>query len=150
MIIRDHFFAPQIKELFIDLANVAESWAKGSYDTKLSNRNFTTPATISNTLSLLLPMQDCLLANFTRGRLRFCILFGKMLNLCTVLCICLCLVSVRAAPEKNLAGSRKLSDKEHFDKDGKHNTEYDHEAFLGKEKKSFDQLTPEESIERLG
>jgi len=49
-----------------------------------------------------------------------------------------------------LAGSRKLSDKEHFDKDGKHNTEYDHEAFLGKEKKSFDQLTPEESIERLG
>ena len=73
-----------------------------------------------------------------------------MLKLSTVFCICLCLVSVRAAPEKNLAGSRKLSDKEHFDKDGKHNKEYDHEAFLGKEKKSFDQLTPEESIERLG
>lgn len=44
----------------------------------------------------------------------------------------------------------KLSDKEHYDKDGKHNEEYDHEAFLGKEKKSFDQLTPEESKERLG
>ncbi|XP_074638894.1 calumenin-B-like isoform X1 [Acropora palmata] len=73
-----------------------------------------------------------------------------MLKLSSVLCICLCLVSVRAAPEKNLAGSRKLSDKEHFDKDGKHNKEYDHEAFLGKEKKSFEQLTPEESIERLG
>ncbi|XP_015758332.1 PREDICTED: calumenin-like isoform X3 [Acropora digitifera] len=73
-----------------------------------------------------------------------------MLKLSTVFCICLCLVSVRAAPEKNLAGSRKLSDKEHFDKDGKHNKEYDHEAFLGKEKKSFDKLTPEESIERLG
>jgi len=45
----------------------------------------------------------------------------------------------------------KLSDKAHYDEDGKHNTEYDHEAFLGKkEKKSFDQLTPEESRERLG
>ena len=70
------------------------------------------------------------------------------------ICICLCLLAVRAAPEKTVADSRvhdgKLSDKEHYDKDGKHNEEYDHEAFLGKEKKSFDQLTAEESKERLG
>ena len=73
-----------------------------------------------------------------------------MLNVSAVLCICLCLISVQAAPEKNIVGSRKLSDKDHYDKHGKHNSEYDHEAFLGKEKKSFDQLTPEESIGRLG
>ena len=32
-----------------------------------------------------------------------------------------------------------------------HNSEYDHDAFLGEEDaKTFDQLTPEESKERLG
>ena len=77
-----------------------------------------------------------------------------MTQLFAALCICLCLLSVRAAPEKTGVKSRvhdgKLSDKEHYDKDGKHSAEYDHEAFLGKQKKSFDQLTPEESKERLG
>lgn len=47
-----------------------------------------------------------------------------------------------------------LSDKEHFAKnvedDEHHNVEYDREAFLGTdEQKTFDQLTPEESKERL-
>lgn len=46
--------------------------------------------------------------------------------------------------------SGKLSEQEHYNKDGQHNTEYDHEAFLGKQKKTFDQLTLEESKERLG
>lgn len=72
----------------------------------------------------------------------------------SALVLCLCFLAVSTAPEKNSAKSRmhdsKLSDKEHYDKDGKHDEEYDHEAFLGKEKKSFDQLTPEESKERLG
>lgn len=71
-----------------------------------------------------------------------------------LLCIYLCLNLAGSAPEKTISGSRvhdgKLSDKEHYDKDGNHNPEYDHEAFLGKEKKSFDQLTPVESKERLG
>lgn len=44
----------------------------------------------------------------------------------------------------------KLSEQEHYDKEGQHNSEYDHEAFLGKQKKTFDQLTLEESKERLG
>lgn len=44
---------------------------------------------------------------------------------------------------------RDLSGKEHFDNDI-HNTEYDHEAFLGEEAKSFDNLSPEESKRRLG
>lgn len=80
--------------------------------------------------------------------------FSKMNAFFSALVLCLCFLAVSTAPEKNSAKSRmhdaKLSDKEHFDKDGKHNEEYDHEAFLGKEKKSFDQLTPEESKERLG
>ena len=48
-----------------------------------------------------------------------------------------------------------LSDEEHFADDGnespKHNLEFDHEAFLGKdEQKIFQDLTPDESKERLG
>ena len=51
---------------------------------------------------------------------------------------------------------KKLSDKEHYtdlDNDNKfeHNSDYDHEAFLGKdEADSFKTLTPEESKLRLG
>ena len=44
-----------------------------------------------------------------------------------------------------------LSDQEHYNEDGEHNVEYDHEAFLGKERaKEFDQLSPEEAKRRLG
>lgn len=41
-----------------------------------------------------------------------------------------------------------LNDKEHYQNE-EHNKEYDHEAFLGEEAKTFDQLTPEESQKRL-
>ena len=42
-----------------------------------------------------------------------------------------------------------LSDLEH-EEDGEHNADYDHDAFLGHEdKKTFDQLSPEESKDRL-
>lgn len=45
---------------------------------------------------------------------------------------------------------QKLSDMEH-EHEGEHNPDYDHEAFLGKdEAKTFDQLTPDESKDRLG
>jgi len=43
----------------------------------------------------------------------------------------------------------KLSKEEHFDKHQEHNPDYDHEAFLGEEAKTFDDLTPEESKSRL-
>lgn len=43
----------------------------------------------------------------------------------------------------------KLSAKEHYHGD-QHNLQYDHEAFLGEEAKTFDQLPPEESRRRLG
>lgn len=42
-----------------------------------------------------------------------------------------------------------MSDQEHFIK-SHHNPEYDHEAFLGEDAKSFNQLSPEESTRRLG
>lgn len=43
----------------------------------------------------------------------------------------------------------KLSDEEHFINE-EHNPDYDHEAFLGEdEARTFDQLTPEESKDRL-
>ena len=51
---------------------------------------------------------------------------------------------------KNRVHDKKLSDALH-EENGEHNDEYDHEAFLGREEsKTFDQLTPEESRERLG
>lgn len=44
---------------------------------------------------------------------------------------------------------QELSNLAH-DLKGKHNAEYDHEAFLGKEEAhQFDQLTPEQSKEKL-
>ncbi|XP_059079403.1 calumenin-B-like [Tigriopus californicus] len=51
--------------------------------------------------------------------------------------------------ERVLRG-RDLSDKEHFHEGGsEHDADYDHEAFLGDEAHEFDDLTPEESQERL-
>lgn len=76
-----------------------------------------------------------------------------MAKLLFALCISLCILAVCAKSVEEGNKSRrdgKLSDQEHYDEKGEHNAEYDHEAFLGKQKKSFDQLTPEESKKRLG
>lgn len=78
-----------------------------------------------------------------------------MAKLFSALCISLCFLAVCAKSVDEGKKSRrvhegKLSDQEHYDEKGEHNAEYDHDAFLGKQKKSFDQLTPEESKERLG
>ena len=45
-----------------------------------------------------------------------------------------------------------LSHEEHYNGDQhEHNADFDHEAFLGNEQKAtFDQLSPEESLRRLG
>ncbi|XP_029038822.1 calumenin-B [Osmia bicornis bicornis] len=45
--------------------------------------------------------------------------------------------------------NKEPSEEEHY-VDSQHNPAYDHEAFLGEEAKTFDQLTPEESTRRLG
>nr|ATU83022.1 secreted hypothetical protein [Pristhesancus plagipennis] len=42
-----------------------------------------------------------------------------------------------------------LSSKHHYEND-EHNSDYDHEAFLGEDSKTFDQLSPDESRRRLG
>lgn len=42
-----------------------------------------------------------------------------------------------------------MSNEDHYI-NSQHNPAYDHEAFLGEEAKTFDQLTPEESTRRLG
>nr|KAG5695437.1 hypothetical protein BaRGS_033562 [Batillaria attramentaria] len=52
--------------------------------------------------------------------------------------------------KKDRTVDKGLSDIEH-EVEGEHNADYDHDAFLGHEdKKTFDQLSPEESKERLG
>lgn len=62
-------------------------------------------------------------------------------------------VSAVAVPkpeeQKERVVDRELSDKEHYDDEQHHNSQYDHEAFLGEEAKTFDQLPPEESRRRL-
>ncbi|XP_061551596.1 calumenin-B-like [Phycodurus eques] len=61
----------------------------------------------------------------------------------------LCMVYAISKPIKDRFNpDEPLSNREHNDRE---NFDYDHEAFLGQEEaKTFDQLTPEESKERLG
>lgn len=71
----------------------------------------------------------------------------KSMNIISVIFLA---VSVLGKEEKaDRVYDRDLSGKEHFDNDV-HNTAYDHEAFLGEEAKTFDELPPEESKRRLG
>ncbi|KAJ8411163.1 hypothetical protein AAFF_G00171690 [Aldrovandia affinis] len=67
-----------------------------------------------------------------------------------VMCFALCVVYATSKPmeKKERVHREQLSEKEHDDAE---NFDYDHDAFLGQEEaKTFDQLTPEESKERLG
>lgn len=78
-----------------------------------------------------------------------------MARLFSTVCVCMCLLLVDARPpeakgqKKDRVYDQDLSEEEHFEGE-EHNTEYDHEAFLGKDKRKFDELTPDESKERLG
>ncbi|XP_076762930.1 calumenin B scf [Xylocopa sonorina] len=51
--------------------------------------------------------------------------------------------------EDNRVINKEPNKEEHYI-NSQHNPAYDHEAFLGEEAKTFDQLTPEESTRRLG
>lgn len=51
--------------------------------------------------------------------------------------------------KKDRVVDRGVSGQEHYH-NKEHNAQYDHEAFLGEEAKTFDQLPPEESRRRLG
>ena len=53
--------------------------------------------------------------------------------------------------QRHHRGPKDLSDEPHYSPEAKHNPDYDHEAFLGKEQaERFDQLPPEEARRRLG
>ncbi|XP_028409497.1 calumenin-like [Dendronephthya gigantea] len=74
-----------------------------------------------------------------------------------MLMLCMSIL-VNGIPRPNEGGAKKrvheqqpLSGEEHYQSNKQHNAEYDHEAFLGNEQKAtFDQLSPEESLRRLG
>ncbi|KAL3266409.1 hypothetical protein HHI36_010585 [Cryptolaemus montrouzieri] len=75
-----------------------------------------------------------------------------MFNMYKIVCFSSVLYLISALPKDEKTDrvfDRELSNKEHFDNDV-HNAEYDHEAFLGEDAKTFDQLSPEESKRRLG
>lgn len=72
-----------------------------------------------------------------------------MMQLKSLLCILVLVGVTYAVPaqEKRVHHHADLSDHVH---DDAHGFQYDHEAFLGKEEaKTFDQLTPEESKDKL-
>ncbi|KAK6191750.1 hypothetical protein SNE40_003354 [Patella caerulea] len=59
-------------------------------------------------------------------------------------------IPTKADDQKKRVKEKSLSDESHSE-NGEHNSDYDHEAFLGKEERqTFDQLSPEESRDRLG
>ncbi|KAM9780127.1 reticulocalbin-3 [Neosynchiropus ocellatus] len=65
----------------------------------------------------------------------------------STLCVVIAVALAVPAQEKRVHHHADLSDRPH---DDAHGFQYDHEAFLGKEEaKTFDQLTPEESKDRL-
>lgn len=72
-----------------------------------------------------------------------------MMLLKSLVSLCILAVVAYAVPaqEKRVHHHADLSDHNHNDA---HSFQYDHEAFLGKEEaKTFDQLTPEESKDKL-
>lgn len=73
----------------------------------------------------------------------------KQLNSLSILLLLAAVVLATPKPRDRTVKDPELSDLEH-EVDEDHNKEYDHEAFLGKEEaKKYDELTPEQSKERL-
>lgn len=72
-----------------------------------------------------------------------------MSSLVCLVAVLLGIAGVLAKPESR-GHDGKVSDQQHFSKTGEHNPSYDHDAFLGSEKSTFDKLSPEESKRRLG
>ncbi|XP_055599728.1 calumenin isoform X2 [Uranotaenia lowii] len=75
----------------------------------------------------------------------------KMLLLLVMVCLLFnCAVSGIPKPEeKRVLDHEVINHVPHFQNE-EHNKQYDHEAFLGEDAKTFDQLEPEESRRRLG
>ena len=75
---------------------------------------------------------------------------------CRLVCaVLLCALAAHSKPtlrkERVLHEPAELSERPRDDDNNNNSFQYDHEAFLGKEDATtFDQLTPEESKDRLG
>lgn len=72
----------------------------------------------------------------------------RLLNALLILTLAVAAVP-KPEEKKDRVYDREPSDQDHYQHE-QHNPQYDHEAFLGEEAKSFDQLPPEESRRRLG
>lgn len=75
-----------------------------------------------------------------------------ILDLVCVVCVLLCVVDLKPTVRKDrIHHEAELSRKQHEEQHaGQQSTQFDHEAFLGKEEaKTFDQLSPDESRDRL-
>ena len=60
-------------------------------------------------------------------------------------------LTCQASPKSRVKDGLSDHDHEHGGPGHEHNPEFDHEAFLGKdEAKTFDELSPDESKEKLG
>nr|XP_054761622.1 calumenin-like isoform X2 [Lytechinus pictus] len=74
----------------------------------------------------------------------------KSLIVCMYLALLIAVTLAKPAENNRVKEEAKLSDQEHFG-GNEHNPDYDHDAFLGHEDaKTFDNLSPEESRNRLG
>ena len=71
-----------------------------------------------------------------------CILYSLVL---VTACFAISLAKPTEESRQSRIHDGKLSKEDHFSATGEHNTEYDHDAFLGSEKKEFDKRKPEES-----
>ena len=70
----------------------------------------------------------------------------KFLILCVLVSYCYCGPKDRVLKEPEI-----VTKEHHFFENEEHNPEFDHEAFVGKEEaREFEELTPEESKEKLG
>uniref|UniRef100_A0A1W7R9T9 Reticulocalbin-3 n=1 Tax=Hadrurus spadix TaxID=141984 RepID=A0A1W7R9T9_9SCOR len=67
-----------------------------------------------------------------------------------LLCFTLAFVVPKPEEKKSRVIEKSLSDEQHYGDEEEHNVDYDHDAFLGDDAKTFDELTPEESRKRLG
>lgn len=66
-----------------------------------------------------------------------------------ILTIALALLCAQALAKPPVVHDHLATDEEHFDAEGEHNPEYDHEAFAGAEASSFENLQPEDAKTKL-
>ncbi|KAG7216101.1 hypothetical protein INR49_007853 [Caranx melampygus] len=128
---------------------------------QLEQLNSFEAAMVMHKTHLLLPVRKNMTMNSKRQKKRWtkqiwmteqrCLHIRRMELRPLIMCFALCVVYATSKPTEKkdrVHHDEPLSNREHDDAE---NFDYDHEAFLGQEEaKTFDQLTPEESKERLG